>query len=144
MRYVLNEFKLVYRSNVELDKMAPGLDGIVFSLTTSLIFNVFLYFRHNQLSETVTIEPMFLFRKYHNCKLIIFWFCYWCVAPERRPRDNCGTVALYGPFHLLFLGDHRAMVFTLSKTFETGCENDQTYSIVLWVFVLLSIFWYSD
>ena len=57
---------------------------------------------------------------------------------------SCGTVALYGPFYLFIFADHRATVFTLSKTFETAqknscaaffanfcheieCENDQTY-----------------
>ena len=71
---------------------------------------------------------------------------------------SCGTVALYGPFYLfIFFADHRATVFTLSKTFETaqknlaplfcqfcheiGCENDQTY---IFRFVrYLSTFFYT-
>jgi hypothetical protein len=39
----------------------------------------------------------------------------------RQLFPSCGTVALYGPFYLfIFFADHRATVFTLSKTFETA------------------------
>jgi hypothetical protein len=34
--------------------------------------------------------------------------------------SSCGTVALYGPLYIFFFADHRATVFTLSKTFETA------------------------
>ena len=62
------------------------------------------------------------FTKISLWKLKGQFFCFFFifqVPPTILKVHSCGTVALYGPFYLFFFADHRATVFTLSKTFET-------------------------
>ena len=53
-----------------------------------------------------------------------------------RCERSCGTVSLYGPFYLFFFVDHRATVFTLSKTFETA--QTKSCATFLPIFVMKS------
>jgi hypothetical protein len=46
---------------------------------------------------------------------------------------SCGTVALYGPLYIFFFADHRATVFTLSKTFETAEKKSCTAFLPIFV-----------
>ena len=55
---------------------------------------------------------------------------------HRTRTDSCGNVALYGPFYLFFFADHRATVFTLSKTFETA--QKKSCAAFLPIFVMKS------
>jgi hypothetical protein len=70
--------------------------------------------------------------------------------------SSCGTVALYGPFYFYFFVDHRATVFTLSKTFETVQKKSRAAFLKIFVmklgartikhiyFVSLDIYLYSS
>ena len=60
-----------------------------------------------------------------------------CVNRSRstgNTKTSCGTVALYGPFYLFyFFADHRATVFTLSKTFKTAQKKSCTAFLPIFV-----------
>jgi hypothetical protein len=61
------------------------------------------------------IFPIYLIAK--HAYVFLFLFMYMLIYLISYCAVSCGTVALYGPF---FFADHRATVFTLSKTFETA------------------------
>ena len=68
--------------------------------------------------------------------LLSRYFFYFHGEPINN-YTSCGTVAFYGPFFFFFFfADHRATVFTLSKTFETA--QKKSCAAFLPIFVMKS------